>query len=475
MSSRFREVWRHSPMHSLLSVAAATVLACGGESGRILDPPLDPAVRLSISPSGLRLIVGDEGFLTARADDSKGRMIDASFEWSSADPAIASVGKSDGSVIAIAVGTTTVTAIAGTLSATASVSVRAPDPPVAVSISPSALTLIAGDVERLTARATDAAGQTTNVTFEWSSADPAVTTVGKTNGVVTAISLGATTVTAAVGAIRATATVSVVQFSFARSFSFTRMTQTGTGSLTSDVISYSVADRTMRSLARSGPFASIGAPAWSADGTRLAVAVIHGFISECPWGDFNSDLYVVDAAAPADSPWRALTANGLSKSPSWSPDGTRIAYLHQPALYSNNHIYIIEAAGGAPVRLTQTEGLYSGPRWSPDGTRLVFTDWNVGNGDVFIVNADGSGLTNVTRNSAMDVDPSWSPDGARLAFVSDRHDPAYHSDVFVVDVNGSNVNRLTSLGSYSGGPVWLFWFSVNGTRGWTYNGITGRA
>ena len=54
----------------------------------------------------------------------------------------------------------------------------------------------------------------------------------------------------------------------------------------------------------------------------------------------------------------------------------------------------------------------------------------------------------------MDVDPSWSPDGARLAFVSDRHDPAYHSDVFVVDVNGSNVNRLTSLGSYSGGPVW---------------------
>ena len=456
MSGRFHETRRHSSLHGLrLVIAWLTVLACSGAT----EPTptairFNPTVALSISPPRLNLIVGGEGLLSGRAFDAMDRTTIASFEWLSEDPAIATVGKTDGVVTAIAAGTTTVMVTSGALSATATVLVRPLDPPVAVAISPSAVSLIVGGAERLVARASDSTGLTTIVSFEWSSADPAVATVGTSDGIVTAISSGVTTVTAAVGALRATATVSVIEFSFARSFSFTRMTQSGTGSFSSDVLSYSVADRTMRSLAASGPFASIGAPAWSTDGTRLAVEVIHGFVAGCPWPEINSDLYVLDAEAPPDSPWRALTANGLSKSPSWSPDGKRIAFLHQPALFANNHIYILDVAGGAPVRLTQTEGWYSGPRWSPDGTRLAFTDWNVGNGDVFIVNADGSGLINVTGNSAMDVDPSWSPDGVRLAFVSDRHDPAYHSDVFVVDVNGSNVNRLTSLYSYSGGPAW---------------------
>jgi Tol biopolymer transport system component len=224
------------------------------------------------------------------------------------------------------------------------------------------------------------------------------------------------------------------------------------------VLSYAAADRSIRSLLGNGQFASIGAPAWSADGTTLAIEVIDGpFVESATeeYLDYHSNLSVLDAATPAGSPWRTLTTNGLSKSPSWSPDGKRIAYLQQSALFSRNDIHIIDAAGGEPVRLTPTAGWYGAPRWSPDGTRLAFTDQGVGNGDIFLVNADGSGLTNVTRSSAADADPSWSPDGARLVFAS--ADPAYAaSDVWVIDANGSNLRRLTSDSFPHGhaGPVW---------------------
>ena len=328
-----------------------------------------------------------------------------------------------------------------------------------LSISPSALTLIAGEVESLTARAYDAKDRTTNVSFEWSSADPAVATVGTIDGIVTAISLGATTVTAAAGALRATVTVSVVATAgtLSGTFAFTRMTlsaellpRANHHSPIFDVLTFSGGDRTPRSLPRPVQFGSIAAPGWSPDGTLLAVEVMHAYFPY-DWGEYSSDLYVLGAAAPADTPWRALTANGLSRSPSWSPDGKRIAYVQQTELWAySNDIYIIDAAGGEPVRVTRTSGDYGAPRWSPDGTRLAFSEGK--SSEIFIVNADGSGLTNVTRNSAWDAEPSWSPDGARLAFVTNRD--GFPGNVFVVDADGSNVRRLTSLSGACGGPAW---------------------
>jgi len=189
-------------------IAATALLACGGDTEPTATP-LGPAVGLSISPPGLSLIVGEYGVLAVRAFDSKDRRVSASFEWSSADPTIASVGRTDGIVTAIAAGTTTVTVTAGTLSATASVSVRPPNPPFELFISPAELTLVAGAVERLSAQAYDVAGKLTSASIEWSSADPGVATVGKTDGIVTAIAVGSTTVTAAAGVVRASATVRV--------------------------------------------------------------------------------------------------------------------------------------------------------------------------------------------------------------------------------------------------------------------------
>ncbi len=449
MSCCLRRAWDVQGVPLSVIGAITLLMACHG--GNPAEPTA-AAVRVSISPPGLSLVVGDIERLTAQAYDARGRTTNASVQWSSANPDIASVGKSDGIVTAISAGTTGVTATAGTRSATVTVSVL-PAGPARLSISTSALGLLVGWVDRLTAQAFDAKGRTIMAAFEWSSADPAIASVGKSDGIVTALSAGATTVTATVGTLSATATVSVSDAVGA--IAFARMSYAG-DRLTADVLSYSVADRTIRSLPRATQFTAIAAPAWSPDGTLLAVEVIGDVFNDDinHWFDYTSNLYILRAAATADSPWRALTVDGLSRSPSWSPDGARIAYVQRPMRSDNSHIYLIDAGGGETTRLTRTDGAYRTPVWSPDGTRLAFSDGGVGNSDIFIVNSDGSGLINVTQSPAYDAGPSWSPDGARLAFFSDRDDKDL--EVYVVDVDGRNLRRLTNqlFGGGSSGPVW---------------------
>jgi Tol biopolymer transport system component/plastocyanin len=202
-------------------------------------------------------------------------------------------------------------------------------------------------------------------------------------------------------------------------------------------------------LSRGSELSSVSAPAWSPDGTLLAVEVIRSVFYDDynHWMDYASDLYVLGTA-----PFRALTTDGQSRAPSWSPDGTRIAFVKRPIQRSGAHIYILDVAGGDPVPLTPREGSYETPRWSPDGASLAFSDDIGGNRDVFIVNADGTGLTNVTANPGFDADPRWSPDGTRLAFVSDRY--GKRVELFVVGTNGGNAERLTSLGGWISAPVW---------------------
>lgn len=307
------------------------------------------------------------------------------------------------------------------------------------------LALLAGDTITLTAATYDAAERRIHVPLEWTSADPGVATVGN-NGLLTALVDGRTTVTVSAGQLSATASVSV--HDVAGTISFTRMTQSGSDFVfyaSFDVLSY--ANRTVTSVPRASQFTSIAAPAWSPDGSLLAVEFVKKAVDDGVnhIQHYESDIYVLSADAEPNG--RALTSDSRSRWPSWSADGRRIAYVSGTnALVSGanddpNHIYIIDATGGTPTRLTQTAGYYSYPRWSPDGTRLAFAE----SGDVFIVNADGSGLTKLTHSPLSGTQPSWSPDGKRLAFVGAA------GALYVIDADGSNFRSLGTTGS---GPVW---------------------
>jgi Tol biopolymer transport system component len=445
-------------MRGVLAAVALSLLACSGDTEpTTITPGTGPTVAISVSPRALSLVVGDGASFSAQGTDARNKATGVSVAWSSADPSIATVRQLDGYVVAIAPGSTTVTATSGTLTATANVSVRPPDPPVAVSISPTVVSFIPGSVDRLVARAVDSTGREAKVVFEWASTNPAVATVGKTDGIVTAVAPGSTTVTATVGTLSATAAVSVIDFS--GSFAFTR-TSSSPGRFASDVLTYSSSDRRLRPLPRSAGFTSIAAPAWSPNDGQLVVEGIHAFFGppEFEWLEYSSDLYVVDAATSGVSPWRALTTNGKSRSPTWAPDGRRIAYVEQDVLYEKNHIALIDAAGGVPVRLTPADGYYGRPLWSPDGTRVAFSGFVTGidQSQIYIVDVDGGRSTRITPDAMSDYDPSWSPDGLRLAFVRFRGEPSgtYHFDIVVSDVDGRNVRRVAAPAEFASAPAW---------------------
>jgi TolB protein len=94
----------------------------------------------------------------------------------------------------------------------------------------------------------------------------------------------------------------------------------------------------------------------------------------------------------------------FDENPSWSPDGSKIAYS------AGGDIYVMNADGSGRVDITDDPSFSdNNPAWSPDGSMIVFTSDRGGNIDVFVMNADGTGQTNLTDNPAFDGVPDWGP------------------------------------------------------------------
>jgi dipeptidyl aminopeptidase/acylaminoacyl peptidase len=105
--------------------------------------------------------------------------------------------------------------------------------------------------------------------------------------------------------------------------------------------------------------------------------------------------------------------------PAWSPDGTQLAVVLQESGW--DHIYLIPASGGAPRRLTDGEFEDGTPVFSPDGKSMAITSnrANLEEQQIWIVPVNGSGaarVTPVSLGAGIESNPQWTPDGRRLYF-----------------------------------------------------------
>ena len=123
---------------------------------------------------------------------------------------------------------------------------------------------------------------------------------------------------------------------------------------------------------------------------------------------------------------------GACWSPSFSPDGTRIAFVSN--MSGVPQIYIMPASGGFPEQVTALDDAVDEVDWSPTGEFLAFAVAPGGglNTQLYIMKPDGSGMRRLTdggkENNFMD---RWSADGKILAISSNRRDPATTDSYFI--------------------------------------------
>jgi len=132
----------------------------------------------------------------------------------------------------------------------------------------------------------------------------------------------------------------------------------------------------------------------------------------------------------------------FDESPTWSPDGARLAFTR------NGFLYVMNADGTGLTALPNEDGALK-PSWSPDGQRIAYSS----GGEIHMRNPDGSNLVRVTTaaEGTFDFWPRWSPDSRRLVIT---HVTGDQIEIVTINADGTNPVNLTPAGVLDFMPDW---------------------
>ena len=172
-------------------------------------------------------------------------------------------------------------------------------------------------------------------------------------------------------------------------------------------------------------------------------------------------------------------------SATWSPDSKNIAFHASAsgvglpikpdpsAATSDSDIFVANVDDlltgvAGPMNLTNNpEAIDDDPDWSPDGRRIVFTSHPVTDdpqrsnlAELYVINVDGTGLTRLTFNAEEERGPSWSPDGSRIVYMCRIGGGTAVFEICDMKADGSDRRQLTNNTVFDGTPT----FSPDGQQ-----------
>jgi TolB protein len=152
---------------------------------------------------------------------------------------------------------------------------------------------------------------------------------------------------------------------------------------------------------------------------------------------------------------RATLSTDMHQGPSWTPDGSALAYSSWDTVASGGETDIVLSYIYKGVREVPTKGVASNfnPEFSPDGSLIAFNSNRDGESEIYLMNRDGSNIRRLTNNRAIDSTPTWSPSGNQIAFVSDRDSPGTPK-LYWMNADGTGQRRVAVPDSWADKPSW---------------------
>ena len=149
---------------------------------------------------------------------------------------------------------------------------------------------------------------------------------------------------------------------------------------------------------------------WSPDGKTIAFA---GSVNG------NTAVYTMNSLDGSGRK-QFVSGSGLEVEPAFSPEGSKLAFVS--GRFGNPHLFVRDLSSGSDTRITFAGWYNSSPSWRPDGRKLAFAgyDREIDRYDVFIVNPDGRQMERLTLDQGDNEKPSWSADGRFIVYQSNR-------------------------------------------------------